>query len=110
MIVVHVTHFKLVGSRTVVKQGHHLRVAPSALGAVGVQGLYLVEEGALGQQVVHRVELVGDTGNCALTCVTFINNSTQLGRLILASIDLNPLQLGIIAVGKELNLLTFAAI
>ena len=105
---IHVTNLVLRSSTAF--QGHHLGIAPGALGTVGIQGFYLVEEGALSQQVVHCVELVGDTGDCALTCVTFINNSTQLGRLILASIDLNPLQLGIIAVGKELNLLTFAAI
>ena len=47
-------------------QGHLLDVAPGALGAVGKDALYLIYKGALGLEVAHGVELVGDTGDQAV--------------------------------------------
>ena len=107
VIMVYITSVE--DNRTVVKQSYFLNVTPSALGAIGVVGLHLIEVGAFSQQVVHSVGLVGNASNQTVGLVALLG-STQLGSGNLARIDLNPLNLGIIGMSKELNLVILGTV
>ena len=89
-VVVHVAHFITVA---VLKQRNLLDVAPLALGAVDVDSLHLVEEGALGSQVLNGKELLGDTLNQAIVGIDVLG-SVEGGSSSVTGINLDQGDVG----------------
>ena len=90
---VHVARFKSVA---VLKQRYLFNIAPVALGAVGEDGLYLIQERTLGQQILHQIEPLGNACDQTISVIALFVGA-QGNSSGIACIDLNPGQVGRIA-------------